>query len=390
MNQWLGIRKTLPFVSGAVRLMLLVALLLSVSACGKKNQPPENQVVQEPSPTSEFDENLTFNNVSLDQSDRDGRPVWKVKAERAVYSQDKKIARVEKASGNLFQDGKVVLQVSADRGEIQEDGQKVFLNGNVTAIDPRNGAVFKGDELEWLPKEDLLFVRNNLKGSHPQLQASAKEGRYLTRKQQLELMGQVAAIAKNPDLQIKTERLVWQIPEEQVTSDRRTFIDRYQGKTITDRVEADQANYNLKTKIATLKQNVQLASVEPPLLMSTNSAIWNVTNQTVVSSQPIRIVHQKEQLIVTANRGQIDLDRQVATLTGGVQGIGSRNQAKLYSNQLTWDLTTQNLQASGNVMYEQANPALNTKGQTAVGRIQDQSVVVQASSGNRVVTEIFP
>jgi lipopolysaccharide export system protein LptA len=99
-------------------------------------------------------------------------------------------------AGDLFQDGKVVLQVSADSGEIEEDGQKVFLKGQITATDTRNGAVLRGDELEWRPKEDLLVVRNNLKGNHPQLQATAKEGRYFTRKQQVELLGQVAAYQK--------------------------------------------------------------------------------------------------------------------------------------------------------------------------------------------------
>jgi lipopolysaccharide assembly outer membrane protein LptD (OstA) len=189
---------------------------------------------------------------------------------------------------------------------------------------------------------------------------------------------------------MKTEHLLWEIKEQKVIGDRRLQMERYKAKTVTDRVEADKSEVNLQTKIATLKQNIQLTSIDPPLLMSSNSAVWNLKTQTVVSDQPVRIVHQKEKVILTANQGQIDLERKVANLTGGVQGVGSRNQANLYANQLTWEIQTQNIQASGNVIYQQVNPPFNTTGSTAVGKLQDQSVVVSSGTGNRVVTEIIP
>jgi len=184
--------------------------------------------------------------------------------------------------------------------------------------------------------------------------------------------------------------LLWQIQEQKVIGDKRTQMERYKAKIVTDRVEADKSEVNLKTKVAILKQNIQLTSIDPPLLMSSNSAIWNLKTETVLSDQPVRIVHQKENVILTANQGQIDLARKVANLTGGVQGVGSRNQAKLYANQLRWDIPTQNVRATGNVIYEQVNPPFNTSGPVAVGKLQDQSVVVTGATGNRVVTEIIP
>ena len=367
--------------------LFTVALL---SACNSEKRT-EKKLKQDTKATT-IEGSLVFNNVTLDQADEKGRPLWKVKAKQATYSKDKNTAQIEKPAGDLFQDGKIVLQVSANSGEVQirNTGNKIFLKGQIKATDIRNGAVFRGDELEWSPKEDLLIVRNNLKGSHPQLQASAKEGRYFTRKQQVDLSGQVAAIAKDPDLQMKTEHLIWQIKEQQATGDKRIQIERYKDKTVTDRIEADQSQVNLKTKIATLKQNVQLTSIEPPVLMSSNTAVYNLKARTVVSDQPVRIVHQKENVIITGNQGQVDLEGKVANLTGGVQGISSRNQANLYANQLTWQVQTQNIQASGNVIYKQINPPFNVTGPTAVGKLQDQSIVVSGGTGNRVVTEIIP
>ncbi len=371
--------------------IVLLAFIL-LSACNSPNRT-EKKLKQDSKATT-IEGSLVFNNVTLDQADEKGRPLWKVKAKQATYTKDKKSAQIEKPTGDLFQDGKVVLQVSADKGEVQirETGNKIFLKGQISATDIRNSAVFRGDELEWSPKEDLLVVRNNLKGNHPQLQATAKEARYFTRTQQVELLGQVTALAKNPDFQMKTERLLWQIKEQLANSDKRIQIERYKVKTVTDRVEADKSQVNLKTKIATLQQNIQLTSIEPPVLMSTNSAIWNINARTVVSDQPVKIVQQVENFVITANQGQVDLERKVANLTGGVQGINNKNQANLYANQMTWEIPTQKIQASGNVIYKQVNPPFNVSGPTAVGKLQDQSIVVSGggTSGSRVVTEIIP
>jgi LPS export ABC transporter protein LptC len=362
--------------------------LALLSACEGKSRT-ENKIKQDTAAT-QIEGSLVFKNVTLDQADEKGRPLWRVKAKQAIYTKDKKLGRIENPSGDLYQDGKVVLQVSANSGEIRENGQQIFLEGQITATDTRNGTVFKGDELEWRPKEDVLVVRNNLKGNHPQVQATAKQGQYFTRKQLVELQGTVEAISKDPDLQMKSEHLFWLIKEERLTGDKRTQFQRYKDKTVTDRVEADKSEFNLKTKIATLKQNIQLTSIDPPLLMSSNSAVWNLKNETVVSDQPVRIVQQKENVVLTANQGQIDLERKVANLYGGVQGVGSLNQAKLYANQLRWDIPTQNVQASGNVMYQQINPPFNTTGSTAAGKLQDKSIVVSSGAGGRVVTEIIP
>jgi LPS export ABC transporter protein LptC len=379
-------------MSVSLKQFLAFAFCLSVvallPACNGKKRT--EQKIKKDTSATQIEGSLVFNNVTLDQADEKGRPLWKVKAKQAIYTKDKKLGRINQPSGDLFQDEKIVLRVSADNGEVRENGEQIFLQGHVTATDTRNGAVFRGDELEWHPKQDLLIVRNNLKGNHPQLDASAKEGRYFTRKQVAELLGQVAAITKDPDLQIKTEHLLWQIKEQRVNGDKRIQIEQYKAQTVTARVEADKSEVNLKTKIAILKQNIQLTSIDPPLLMASNSAVWNLNAQTVVSDQPVRIVHQKENVILTANQGQVDLERKVAKLTGGVQGVGSLNQAKLYANQMTWDIPTQNLQASGNVIYQQINPPFSTSGPTAVGKLQDQSVVVNSAPGSRVVTEIIP
>jgi LPS export ABC transporter protein LptC len=367
---------------------LLLILLFSLCAC--QNQQRQEETDSNPSPTSEPENRLVLNNATLEQPDDKGQPLWKIQVERANYSPDRKMAQISKIRGNLYQDGKVVLQVSADAGEIYQDGEKIFLRKNIIATDPRNKTVIRSDEVEWRPKEDLLTIRQNLRGSHPRLDATATEGKYYTRQERLELIGNIVATAKNPRLQLKTERLVWNIPQEKLTGDRPLTMVRYQDNTITDRLTAKRAEFNLKLSTTTARENVEYRSVEPAIQIAGNIVTWNYKTRLVLSSQPIRIFHYKEMVTLTGNQAQVDLTKEVARLKGGVQGSSTRNQTKLYAREMTWYIPAQRVEAIGNVIYEQLNPQISLTGEKAVGRLQDNSVVVSGNPQDRVVTEIVP
>lgn len=155
-----------------------------------------------------------------------------MKAKQATYSKDRRVAQVENPSGDLFQDGKSVYQITAKEGEIEQDGEQLFLKGQIVATDPRNKLVLRGNELEWRPKEDLLIVRNQLTGSHPQVQAVAQEARVFSRTGRIELQGKVEANTSDPVLQMRTEHLIWQIREQKLIGDRPLEIDRYKDKKL--------------------------------------------------------------------------------------------------------------------------------------------------------------
>ena len=57
------------------------------------------------------------------------------------------------------------------------------------------------------------------------------------------------------------------------------------------------------------------------------------------------------------------------------------------SDRLNWNVPTQTLVAEGQVNYRQNNPSMNVNGPRAVGRLDNQTIVVD---GGRVVTEIVP
>lgn len=367
-------------------LQVLVALLFGLAACGDQSRTVKKVAQDTSSVQEEVENNLTFNDVTLEQADEQGRPVWKVKAKQANYSKDKKVAQVQSPTGELYQDGKPVYQITAQQGEIQQDGKRLFLKGQIVATDPRNGVVLRGNELEWQPSVDLLIVRNQLTGTHRQVQVVAQEARAFSRTSRIELQGRVVAVASDPALQMRTEHLIWQIRDQKLIGDRPVQIDRYKGKTITDRATALQADVDLKAKLVTLKQNAQLALLDPPLQVASNHLSWNLNTEMVTANQPVRIVHRKQQMTVTANQGRMDLQKEIVYLTGNVYGIGERRQA-LNAKALTWYLPTQLVEAEGDVVYRQVEPPASFTGQKAVGKLQDQNLVV---SGGRVVTEFIP
>lgn len=368
--------------------LLLVAAPLVLEGCGGDRTAQKLAKDAKELEGENFDTDLTFNSVTLEDFDQKGRRWWKVKAEQATYSRDNKIARVKKPVGEFYQDGKVILKASGDSGEVLKDGERIFLRGNITAIDVRDGLTLKGNELEWQPKQDVILMRNTMEGTRKNVKAAAKSGKYLTRKRQLELDGKVVAEAQNPDVKFNTERLVWLVEQQKLRGDRPLQIEHSENKVVADRANAAQGEMDLKTEVLTLKQAAQLNTIDPPVQVNGNLITWKIKQRSVSSTQPITIADAKQGITLVGNQGDLDLQTKILTLVGNVSGTGSPpRQPQLKGDRLVWNLITQQFQAQGNVTYRQAKPPLNLSGPKASGTLKDQQVVV---SGGRVVTQFVP
>jgi LPS export ABC transporter protein LptC len=368
-------------------LPLTFLLVIGLVACGRftPTTPQTNDTNSSPQ-----ENNLTFFEVTLEQADEVGRPLWRVQSPKATYTQEKQIGQAENPYGELYQDGKIVYQVKAAQAQIKQDGKQLFLQGNIIATDPANGIVLRGNELEWRPDEDLLIVRNQLNGTHKQIQAVAQEAKVKTREQRMELSGNVVAISADPQMQLRTEHLTWLIKEEKLIGDRPIQIDRFNNNQITDRGRGDAAEVNLKTKVATIKKNAQLDIADPPTQITSDVMAWDMNSETVTTNSPVRVFQRAQNVTVTANQGEMKIPQQIVNLRGNVNAIGQRQQT-LQSNQLTWYLDKKLLEAQGNIVYRQTDPPLNFTGDTAVGNLETENIVVRGGkSGNRVVTEIIP
>ncbi|MBF2065830.1 MAG: LPS export ABC transporter periplasmic protein LptC [Calothrix sp. C42_A2020_038] len=371
------------------RLLLTVLLVFSLFACS--SPPPKPQVNQEQPTNQRSDSQLTLFEGSLDATDESGRLVWRVNAKTGRYTKEKEIGQLDNPYGELYQDGKVVYQVTAQKADIQQNGKQLLLKGQIVATDPKNGVVLRGSELEWRPKEDLLIVRNQLNGTHKQLVAVAQEARAKTREQKVDFFGGVVATSNDPALRVRTEHLTWQIQQQKLIGDRPLQFERFKNNQVTDRGKGDAAEVDLNTKIVTITKNAQAELAQPAMQITSKSMVWNLEKEIVTTKTPVRVFHRTENVLVTANQGELRIPQQTVYLQGNVNGVGQRRQT-IKSDKLTWYLNNQQVDAEGNVFYQQNNPSLTFTGDTATGNIQQQNIVVRSNSNNtnRVITNIIP
>lgn len=368
-------------------------LFLTLSACNNSNQVTNTQ--SESTATAEeetIQERLILENATLNQVDSEGKKIWKLEVTRVVYSQDNNNAELEKVSGEFYEDGNVFLKIEANQGKIIENGKQINLQGEVVATDPRNGTVLRSERIEWSPQDNLITIPKPLTGNHPRFNASADQGKYSTDKEELTLIGNVEGVANDPPLQLQGEQLNWLISEDIVQSSQPLQVDRYnpETETISDRVTANSGQANLAQETVSLQDNVEFKSSEPPLQVASNAITWQVEQKLITSNKPIKVVQTENEITLTGNQGNIDLNTEIAQFQGGVKGVSQANQATLFANRLRWNLSNQQMQAEGNVIYQQEDPPLTSKGNQASGILQEENIVVKGTNKDRVTTEIVP
>ena len=366
-------------------LYFLPVLLLGMWGC-RTSTPNGQPSAVEP---SRVDTELILNNAILEQSNKRENTVWKIKADKIVYSEDQKTATLDKVVGNLLQNGKLIFQISAKTGKVKNNGNVIVLNDNIVAKDPRNEGIIKSEMVEWRPQENLLLIQDGLNGIHPNLNVTAAGGKYFTNLEKLEIIDDVVATTEQPPLQLKSDRLVWNLAQNQVNSPGAVNIVRYdQQEQVTDRLVSDRASFDLTTQIATLDGNIELISLQPNLQAATESLTWNYQTRTGKTEQPVQIIDRDRQIDITGNQGEINLQQQIAKLTGGVRGINKQKSSQLYARQLTWNIDTEEVEAMGNIVYEQADPQARLTGEKAVGTLANNNIVVTSDGQKQVTTTI--
>jgi LPS export ABC transporter protein LptC len=364
------------------RIVLTIAIV-GIGGCVSESKPKPTKT-----PTA-IEAKLELDNLSFQQVDKQGKPLWKVRAQKGVYSPDKKRAKVTNLDGDFYQDGQIILHVTAKVGEVEQAGEKVILRGDVVTKETRNQLTLIGQEVEWQPQADLLIIRDRVQANQPKFQVNADEGRYLSRTQQLDLSGKIIAYYQDPRLAMQTEHMLWFVKDQRISGDKPVQIQRYQANQITSQVTANSFSTALDRKIIKLQGNVQLNATKPLMQVNGESFAWNIDRELVTANRPIKIVDSKEAVTVTAKTGELDLQKSLATLSGQAIAVATRNQAKLEANRLVWEITSQQLIGTGNVVYQQIDPAIKFTGTRGVGKLQDRSIVVSGGK-QQVRTEFIP
>ncbi len=357
---------------------LLLAFCFFIPAC-QATLPNDSAAEKKIDNKARLNTQLVLNDAVLEQSNLKGDLIWKIRAKKTTYSDDRKIAYVKDITANLLQDEQVIIKVKGDKGEIRENGNAILLTENVVANDVRNKSVFRGNHIEWHPLENTLVIKDNLQVNHKDLIVTANTAKYFTDVESLELLDEVVANTINPNLLLEGERLSWQIPQQKIISQSLIKIVRYQKEKVTDRLFADTAQIDLKAHNINLHGNVEMNSLEPELSIAANGFIWNYRKRIINSDQPIQLVNNLQQFSVTGNQGKVDFKSKIATLQNGVQGINNRELATLYAQKAVWDIDRKEIDALGNVIYNRTQPNVNLTGDKALIDLGENKATISSN-----------
>ena len=74
-----------------------------------------------------------------------------------------------------------------------------------------------------------------------------------------------------------------------------------------------------------------------------------------------------------------------------MRAVSAKNDARLNADSVVWKTTTQQVEAEGNVRYQQADaPDISIAGPRAIGNIEAGTLAIEGGSEGDVVTEIVP
>jgi LPS export ABC transporter protein LptC len=339
-----------------------------------------------------LDPSLKLDDLVLEQADDQGNLLWKLKAKKATYNRDKKEGEIIDLSGELYQDGKPAFKISAKKGEIIGDGKVMLLKENIVAVAIKDGVEFKGNEMEWKPKDDQLSIKNKFTAVHKQVKVAATGGQYFSRKRQADLVGAIVAEVKDPKLKLQTEKLTWLLEPQTIDSQAPVTIERTVEKVVTDRATAAKGSYDLKSNVAKLTTDVKISVANPDVKITGEELTWDTKKQLVTAPKPFSAFSAAEQVTMSSDRGEFKLKEKIGYLTQNVKGARASNQATIATDKLTWFLEPQTFEAEGNIVYRSANPAANLVGKTAKGNLTTQQVTVTGGNeaDDRVIIDIDP
>ncbi len=400
MNRWY--RWT---VIAATVIVLIVALRTCTFSGNLADQRPGETVEAE----------LKLQTVTLEQPDENGNLLWRLKAQSVTYSPDNQRAELIGLDGEFFQAGETIYTVTADEGEVRQNGETLFLRGNLVVKRPEDELTLEGEKLKWQPKQDLLVMGEfedemlaadetapssaaspdqvPVRGFNPQIEATAQVVTVSSKENRVNLTGEVLAKSKEtPWITFESDQLFWFTEKELIETTEPLKVERYASKdyeTVTDRLVGNTGKAQLTEKIVTLNDSVRLDALTQPLVVQSEQAIWDLEAQTVALDQPVTIEQPARKITASASRANLDLAKEIVHLMGNVRANGEKNDTQLLADRVTWQTTTQEVEAEGNVSYQQAaDPEVSMSGPKAVGNFDQGTLVVTGGEAGEVVTEI--
>lgn len=235
--------------------LLCAGLALCLSACTQTPPPPPKP---DPNRVS-----LAYENIVLTESDRTTQgPLWEIKAKRAEYSKDRKIAQITDLEGIFFEAGKKALRVKAPKGEIRTDERIISLKGGVQGLALERGTTLNADQIRWTPDKKIVVAEGAVVLVDPKQQVEVKGKRMVgdIAIKSVTLDGGVTATSKLRQSKLVSDKAVWQVPEKILKAIGNVVYNQTKPDVVS--LQTGQASWDMKKDEIIALKGVQYQSAD--------------------------------------------------------------------------------------------------------------------------------
>ena len=235
--------------------LLCIGLALWLSAC---SQAPPSPAQPDPRRVS-----LTYENIILTESDRITQgPLWEIKAKRAEYSKDRKMAQITGLEGTFFDAGKKALRVKAPAGEIRTDERTILLKGGVQGLALERGMTLTADQIRWTPEKKIVIAEGSVVLFDPkqQLEVTGKRMVGDIAIKSVTLEGGVTATSKLRQSKLVCDKAIWQVPEKILKAIGNVVYSQSHPEVVS--IQTGQASWNMNKDELIALEGVQYQSAD--------------------------------------------------------------------------------------------------------------------------------
>ena len=394
--------------------VLMATVLAGLGAgCGRTKSRGEEKIARDTKAAEEFQGDLVFDNLTLNRADKQGQVLWEVRAREGRYSRDRKLARLSDVKGKLFQDGKVIYEIAAQRGEVQQNGRILKVSGKLRAKDLRDKMEFQGGEAIWEPTKFQLQMKGGVVLTHPQAIVRSEAAVAFSRDRRVELAKTVKLVSKDKQTKLDSDRLIWQMkadelqaigkvvatgskPALKLTGDRLVWQRKKQiteaiGNVVAvddkgaNRLSADRIVWQMKDQIAEAQGRAVAVGQKPAMQLNADRIVWQLKDRVAQAIGNVVAVDDKGANRLSADRIVWQMKDQIAEAQGRAVAVGQKPAMQLNADRIVWQLKDRVAQAIGNVVAVGQDPAVRVQSQRVVWQQTPQLV----SSDTRTIIERF-
>jgi len=352
----------------------------------------------EPAP-DEGAEPLVFRSLDLSQNDDEGNPAWDLSSPEARYEIGERRVLARDPRGTLYNDGKPRYRISARKGTVIDDGEKVVLSGDVRICmvgdDP---FIILAPEVVWLPGEERMLIDRKPVAIDRQSRLSATSARFQVADQTLRLLGKaklerwhepdgdrlpIGPTSTNPQVRLLTGPVSWDLDSGELRAKGPVRGQRRQPDSAPQTFRASSLEGNSIEGYIDLLAPMRVEDPVEEGWMEGGQARWRFSDQQLSSPAAFR-AHIGDMTIL--GRGyRIEEKETVVVIENGcdLKQPGEWLQA----NRCRWDWANNTLLAEGAVQLRREAKAQITSAQQLEGRISKNGRATFSTPGGRVRSE---